>query len=338
MEDLNKKIISYYGQLTDLVTNRDKLANLSLLSNQVFGALVPESVFEAIKGKKLTLITDYILQQIPFEAFVVNAETGSYLIENTEIRYAYSMSYLDAKKQVHNEAEKELFALAPVQFTGLGLPELLFSTSEVNEVEEIFPGKLALKNDATKTNFLDNIDNFKIVHLSTHADAGEGGDPWIALFDQKMFLNEIYANKNRAEMVVLSACNTSIGELKKGEGAMSLARGFFYSGAKSVVSSLWSTNDKSSKELMVAFYKGLDKGLTKSAALREAKMEYIDRYRGSTISPAYWSALIVIGDNSPISSTSSDSLFWVSGILGILVLAGLYFLFKKRKASAQGSV
>ena len=327
---LNNNIIELYSQLIDMVTNREKLAAYNQLSHTVFQELIPKAAYKIIKDKNLTIVTDHTLQQIPFEAFVVDAATTKYLIEDTEIRYAYSISYLDAKKQMVGHPEKELIGLAPVQFASLGLPDLRFSGDEVDEAEKIYSGDVRLNGEATKTSLLKDIADYSIVHLSTHADVGEGGNPWIAFSDEKMYLNEIYAIKNQAEMVVLSACNTSIGELKKGEGAMSLARGFFHSGAKSVVSSLWSSNDKSSKELMVAFYKGLDKGLTKSAALRNAKLDYIDRYRGSTISPAYWSALIVIGDNAPISSTGSLYL-WIFAIIAVIVLGLLYFVFKRKK-------
>ena len=332
IENLNERIISLYGQLIDMATDRDKLAAYNTLSHQIFKQLIPGKVHQKIKDKKLTLITDYSIQQIPFEAFVVNENSDTYLIEETEIRYAYSMSYLDAKRQVTNHPEKELLGIAPVQFARLGLPELLFSGAEVGEAEKIFSGIVALNGEATKAKFLENIDDSRIVHLSTHADIGEGIDPWIAFSDEKMFLNEIYATKNQADMVVLSACNTSLGELKKGEGAMSLARGFFHSGAKSVVSSLWSTNDKSSKDLMTAFYEGLDEGLTKSAAMRKAKLAYITRYRNS-LSPSYWAALIVIGDNSPIQTSGSLELYWVLALAGIILLAiVLYYRFKKNRS------
>lgn len=331
---LNEKLIQLYARLTDLVSDRKKVATYNRLSHELFKELLPKSAYQKMKGRKLIIIPDYILQQIPFEAFVTDTLSGSYLIENIEVRYAYSMSYLEAKKNDVTPPKAELFGMAPVQFVKLGLPELPFSDTEVNEIEAIFPGESALNSEATKSRFLTSLDSSKILHLSTHADISEQTDPWIAFNDEKMFLNEIYATKNQAEMVVLSACNTSIGELRKGEGAMSLARGFFHSGAKSVVSSLWSTNDKSSKELMVAFYKGLNEGLTKSAALRKAKIEYIDQYRGSTISPAYWSALIVIGDNSPISATVSLWLPWLWTLLGILILLLLYFFVRSKKATS----
>ena len=70
---------------------------------------------------------------------------------------------------------------------------------------------------------------------------------------------------------VLSACNTSLGNIKEGEGVFSLARGFFYSGANSVVSSLWNVNDKSTSQIISSFYENLEKGKSKSSALRLAK-------------------------------------------------------------------
>ncbi|MUH38191.1 CHAT domain-containing protein [Zobellia amurskyensis] len=331
VQDLNQEIVELYGSLTDLTMNRTKVSQYNQLSHNIFKQLVPEQVYKEIRGKKLTIISDYILQQIPFEAFVVENDPARYLIEDTEIRYAYSMSYLDAKSNISDTAQKELYAVAPIQFPSLNLPNLAFSGTEVKEVQKIFPGTIALNGDATKSAFINNFTDYKIVHLSTHADVGKNEDPWIAFSDNKMFLNEIYATKNRAEMVVLSACNTSIGELKNGEGAMSLARGFFHSGAKSVISSLWSTYDKSSKELMTAFYTALRKGNTKSEAMRKAKLDYIQKYRESAIAPAYWSALIVIGDNTPLDNQKGFLPIWSWVAVCVILFAILYFLFRRKK-------
>ncbi|MEO9891619.1 CHAT domain-containing tetratricopeptide repeat protein [Aurantibacter sp.] len=332
IEGLNESIIELYGQLTDLVSSREKIKKFNTNSNFVFKELIPDKVYQKIKGKKLTVVSDYILQQLPFETLVTNADTSHYLIEDTDIRYAYSMSYLDAKNQITIHPEKELLGIAPVSFAALLLPDLAFSGEEVTEAQKIFEGQSFLHEAATKQRLLDNLNDYRIIHLSTHADISEKQNHWIALNDEKLYLNEIYANKNQADMVVLSACNTSLGELKKGEGVMSLARGFFHSGAKSVVSSLWTTNDKASKDIMTAFYKELNKGLTKSAALRNAKVEYINKYRGTNISPAYWGALVVIGDNSPIQNVGllNGNLKWV--ILSLLFLAAIFVWLRKRRS------
>lgn len=329
---LNEKVISLYKKLTDFVSTKKKITDYNRLSNEVFKALFPERVYQSIQGKKVTIVTDYILQQLPFEALMVNVDKNNYLIEEVETRYAYSMSYLDIKKKVVHNAENELLGIAPIQFSNIGLPKLAFSGAEITEAEKIYPGISLLNDRATKATLLSALENYKIVHLSTHADVGQNGNPWIAFSDKKLFLNEIYATKNQADMVVLSACNTSLGELKKGEGAMSLARGFFHSGAKSVVASLWTINDKASKDLMVAFYKGLNEGLTKAEALRKAKINYIDTYRGTMISPSFWAALIVIGDNSTLVPNNASTIPW-SWFTIVMLISGfvLFLLYNRRK-------
>ncbi|WP_158250454.1 CHAT domain-containing protein [Aquimarina sp. I32.4] len=100
--------------------------------------------------------------------------------------------------------------------------------------------------------------------------------------------------------------------------AFSLARDFFYSGAKSVVSSLWAANDKSNQELMIDFYKGLDQGMTKSTALRNAKLKYIQTHKGSELSPFYWGALVLIGDHKQISLSPPNTTILYVAIIIIL--------------------
>ncbi|WP_298489358.1 CHAT domain-containing protein [uncultured Maribacter sp.] len=328
VKNLNTKIIELYGLLTDVTANRKKITYYNSLSHAIFKMLIPASVYESIKGKRMTVISDYSLQQIPIEALVTNVDKSAYLIEDVEIQYAYSMSYLNAKKKITTNAKKQLLGIAPVDFSTLKLPKLAFSNAEVNGANTIYPGDILHHTTATKSKLLEILNDYKIVHLSTHADVGEGGNPWIAFSDEKLFLKEIYATKNQADMVVLSACNTSIGELKKGEGVMSLARGFFHSGAKSVVSSLWTINDKSSKDIMLEFYKGLDKGLTKSSAMQKAKIKYINQYR-NTLTPSYWAGLIVIGDNAPLEYSNFNWVWILVSIIGILVLTFSFYKFKK---------
>ncbi len=330
VENLNAKIIDLYSLLTDATASKEKIARYNTLSNTVFKMLLPKPIYENIKDKKVTVVSDYILQQIPLESLVTDVTKSTYLIEDTEIRYAYSMSYLNAKKKITTSAENQLLGMAPVVFNTLQLPKLAFSKAEMNGVRKLYNSDVLLNNEATKSKLLAILNNYKIIHLSTHADVGKNGNPWIAFSDDKVFLNEIYATKNQADMVVLSACNTSIGELKKGEGVMSLARGFFHSGAKSVVSSLWTINDKSSKDIMIDFYGALKNGLTKSAALRKAKINYINKYR-NTLTPSYWAGLIVIGDNASIQQSNLNWIWITTTIIGILLIIFFYTRFRKSK-------
>ena len=325
---LNKNVETLIATLSDGISD---IGRFQKISNSVFRQLLPENIYGKIKGKQLLIIPDYTLQRIPFEALVVNNDKApKYLIEDVEIGYAYSASLLEYTQRTERNPANDFVGFAPVQFGNLGLPQLYFSKDEITGIADVYPGETMINGQATKANFLENVDEHKIVHLATHADVGDGENPWIAFSDSKMYLKEIYATRNQADMVVLSACNTSNGALKRGEGVMSLARGFFYSGAKSVVSTLWPVTDEASTDILIGFYKNLDRGDSKSRALQKAKLDYLRSTEEVELKhPYYWAGFIVVGDNAPMVTISY--WYWVLLAMGLLVLVLLLFkgkLFK----------
>ena len=136
----------------------------------------------------------------------------------------------------------------------------------------------------------------------------------------RLYLNDLYAMNLPLEMVVLSACETGVGELLKGEGMLSLANGFTQAGAKSVITSLWKADDESTYKIMTAFYKYLARGQRKDEALRNAKLEYLENCDPLKSSPYYWAAFIPIGDMSPIRAKPLYLQwgFWL--MIGVAVL------------------
>ena len=97
------------------------------------------------------------------------------------------------------------------------------------------------------------------------------------------------------DLVVLSACNTALGEPIKGEGLVGMVRGFLHAGARRVIASHWKVDDAATGELMQRFYLGvLQQGRSPAAALREAKlsMRQIDQWKA----PFYWAAFVVQGE------------------------------------------
>jgi CHAT domain-containing protein len=130
---------------------------------------------------------------------------------------------------------------------------------------------------------------------------------------------DIYNLKLNAQLTVLSACNTGTGILKKGEGIMSLARGFLYAGCPSIIMSLWEVEDESGTQIMTSFYKNLKKGKTKDESLRLAKLEYLESVNSRKAHPHYWLGFVSIGDNSSLY-ISYDFYFF---ILLILALSGI---------------
>jgi CHAT domain-containing protein len=101
------------------------------------------------------------------------------------------------------------------------------------------------------------------------------------------------------EMVVLSACDTGLGEIRSGEGVFGLRRAFTQAGAKSLVMSMWSVPDRETQELMTGFYGNLKTGgMTRGQALRKAALQEmtIVKARYGTADPFYWGAFVFLGE------------------------------------------
>ncbi len=157
---------------------------------------------------------------------------------------------------------------------------------------------------ATATN--PDLSQYRIIHLATHGLLNnihpELSGVVLSLVAQNgteqdgfLRLNDIYNLNLPAELVVLSACETGLGKDVRGEGLVSLTRGFMYAGAKRVVVSLWSVKDSATAELMTKFYQQmLDKGVNPVAALRAAQLEMWKTQVWE--SPYYWAAFVVQGE------------------------------------------
>jgi len=112
--------------------------------------------------------------------------------------------------------------------------------------------------------------------------------------DGILHLSEIYNLNLNADLVVLSACETGLGQIARGEGIIGLTRGFLYAGASNVLVSLWQVSDATTADLMVDFYDKMLGGMSKPEALREAKLQMIRRH-AEYAKPYYWAPFILVG-------------------------------------------
>ena len=290
-------------------------------------------------AKKLIVIPDGILHYLPFETLRVVSSGGSrFLVEDLALSYCPSASSLRTLKMIRNSRprEKDLLAVGgPLyarrasrpsdtypneetvgnQYYGdrnIDFPSLPFSREEVREVAKMFPMEKvqvlvgrAASEDAVKAIPLEE---FRIIHLACHGLLDES-HPFrsalvLSLSDERendgfLQMREIYGLTTRADLVVLSACQTARGLLEQAEGPMGLARPFFFTGARSVVASLWTVNDKAGVLFMREFYRQLLAGRTASDALRLTKIKFLKTARGQ---PFYWASFILIGDSEVTAS------------------------------------
>ncbi len=297
------------------------------IANSVYNLLIPFSVQTEIIGKKITVLGDHVINFIPFEALLPNKDKEEYLVELNEINYDYSLTFREENANIKFNASKNFLGVAPVNFSDK-LVSLKDTDKEIELGENLYSGKLLIGEKASVENFKKEASNYKILHLATHANASDTINPWIAFRNSKLKLSQFDSIKTKANLVVLSACNTSLGKISRGEGVMSLARGFFASGAKTVIPSLWEVNDKSTTNITSDFYRYLSEGSTKSEALHKAKLLYLKNNSDAEASPYYWASLIIIGENSVLKPQFQVSFYLKLG-LGILVVLILFFLFKR---------
>ncbi len=186
------------------------------------------------------------------------------------------------------------------------LPE---TEKEVTGIFRLFnskniPAKTYLHNDAKESIIKSNeVNNYNMIHIASHGFINESKPKlsgilfWIDESDEDedgvLYSNEIYTLNLDAVLVVLSACETGLGKIIKGEGIIGLTRGFTYAGAKNIIVSLWQVADESTSELMVEFYKNVLDGKNYSSALRDAKLKLIKD--GTYAYPLEWSSFVLIG-------------------------------------------
>ncbi|GAA4108354.1 CHAT domain-containing protein [Aquimarina addita] len=328
IHQLQKDIKVFSELISHPIHFKNELHQYQEIGKRIYNQLIPKDI-RSFLTEKITIIPDQSIHNIPFEALPNNSK--EYLIYEYEINYAYSISFLIQNSKLVRTAEKEFLGFAPITYKN-NLKALPNTKLEVEKIASNFNGSVLLNENASKQNLITYLSKYNIIHLSTHANANDSITPWIAAIDDKITLNDIYATQNNADLVVLSACNTSIGSIEKGEGVMSLARGFFNTGANSVVSTLWKADDTATLEITTDFYKQLKANKSKSEALRTAKLNYLKNHKMEKNSPYYWSLLILIGDTESLSFTSR-TISYPFLLISLVVLIGIIsiLIFKKHK-------
>ena len=337
--DLEANIKKVYQMLSDPKSDVIALGNATYSIYE----LLLQPILNSGDQKKLIIIPDGLLNYLPFSALNTSPGGIRYLAENHAIGYVNSATLLSELEE-RQPKEHTILAFAPsfdgtVSVSNPDRGKLLPLPNNKKEVEQIltsFHGRAYIDGEASLRNFKSQLASFGMVHLATHAIFDDTAPEYSYLaFAQNgnaaedlLYVADLYNLQLDADLVTLSACESGIGDLKRGEGFLSLARGFFYSGAASIASTLWKINDASTTTLMTSFYKNLSKGEAKDVALQNAQIEFLDNNRDNALShPYYWSAFVISGNTLALSLPYN----WIWFILVTLVVLVSGFLYFKTK-------
>ncbi|EAQ50035.1 MULTISPECIES: CHAT domain-containing protein [Leeuwenhoekiella] len=304
-----------------------------------------------LSARDYFIIPDGTLSFLPFESLISKKPQNvgawsdyAYLIK--EHRFSYLNSLLEATYQNREQVSQSVMVFAPFAFVSdqsgtmrslastHGLGALDFTNDEAEAIYNLKEAKIFKAFDATETAVKEQTKAFAILHLATHAVV-DGENPMSSkLIFAKDSLNDGYLYNYElptlnldADLVCLSACETGLGQYQKGEGVLSLARGFQLAQIPNIMMTLWKIPDASSSALMTGFYENLEDNRY-ADALHKAKLNFVDQQDDTYAHPYYWSAFILVGQ--PAENTISHVIIYT--IVGILLgLVCFYFIRKRRK-------
>lgn len=294
--------------------------------------------------RRLVVVPDGALQRVPFALL---RDDNRWLVEHYTLAVAPSATVLEHLRGLPSRrALRPLLAMAsPAPSAGQAavfelttdtLARLSHAPDEVAEVRarlrttdaEIHAGpgavEAVLKSPAAA--------DYRVVHLAAHAIADEvvprrsavlltpGGDD-----DGLLRVSEIANLSLGADLVVLAACRSNVGRFVRGEGLLSLGRAFLHAGARAVVATAWTVDDRETAWFMGQFYAALGDGLPPDDALARAQRRAIAA-GGPHAAPASWAGFLLIGDGrgpivEPPTRSSARPLLYAAAVIAVAALA-----------------
>ncbi|KIA97853.1 hypothetical protein OA93_12835 [Flavobacterium sp. KMS] len=319
------KFVDYFST-AEAITN--DISGYNYYGKKVYNLLkLPSNVIY----KNLIIVPDGILNFLPFEALITQESNTTnfakmhYLLNDFKIAYTTSANFYINAKPISNSTKTVLGIFPVFEKTAY---ELSYSKKELQSIQSNFQGKFLENSDATFTNFKNNASQYSILHLSTHASSGDVETPAsIKFYNQEILYSELYNLTLNPDLVVLSACETGIGKLYKGEGAMSVARGFQFAGAQNLLFSLWKVNDYTTSVFMADFYKNIKNDIPYFEANTNAKLDFLNNKSipNAKKSPYYWSSFVYYGS----ISTEEKSTNYMLYIISLLAVIGLFLIFNQ---------
>jgi len=292
--DLVKKV----SALRDAIYQVGEKEKFQSHAQELYKLLI-EPALADIRGKELLIIPHDVLHYLPYQALV--SDKGRYLIQDYPIYYLSSASLMQftREKRRASKGQEERALVMGNPNLGDQAFNLRFAEREAKEIARVYPkSAVYLKTEATKPKAVSLSPDYDILHFAVHGEFDQDDPLSSGLLlaaggkgEGKLKASEIFSLNLKADMVVLSACETGLGKITNGDEIIGLTRAFIYAGAPSVVTTLWKVNDRASYELVQEFYTNL-KTKKKSEALRQAQLKIMKEFPH----PFFWAAYELNGE------------------------------------------
>ncbi|MEO0627086.1 MAG: CHAT domain-containing tetratricopeptide repeat protein, partial [Bacteroidota bacterium] len=306
------------------------------------------SPLDLVPTDKLVVIPDGVLNDIPFEALLVeSAKPEDNLVYRSfpwwggrySAAYAYSLRWLLSQESGKVIRERLFFGPMSQIDSDLGLEpnlELSLTATLADQLQAHFDWEILLASEASRPALESRLASVGLLQLSSHAfpSSLQRGGASFLLADAAaphFYDYELLRHRLHADLVVLAGCDTGQGLDLPGEGVASLGRSFAYAGARSLVTSRWPIDEAATIKILDPFYGSLSEDMLKQDALSAARRQYIKEQLNNELAhPYFWSGLAYIGapEALPQDKASHFWLFFLAPLL--LFLMGLK-IFRKPK-------
>ena len=309
IEVSRQELAEQVGYFRDVIPFRQPEA-IRPVAQELYRLLIAP-LSNSLRTPRLAIVPHGPLHYLPFAA-LVDPDTGQYLLEHYTLITLPSASALPFIQQ----NVKDLSSTPPhlhIPALILGnpvvedLPPLIFAEREAQAIAALYQVQPLLGEAATESAVREQASQAGILHLSAHGRYNPHNPLYstIALApdqanDGWLEVHEVYGlGLTNADLVVLSACQTQLGELSAGDELVGLTRAFFFAGTPTVIATLWNVDDEATGLLMERFYTHLGEGMGKAAALRQAQLEVREAYPD----PYYWAGFVLSGDGGEVSES-----------------------------------
>lgn len=314
------------------------------LLHRIYGLLGLEELPGRVN--RITVIPDSYLYQLPLGILPVREPqqtysygNARYLVEEMEVRYLTSLNDYrqDERPRAAHEVDFAGYGISTFEeYADEGLVPLPFARREVRNIRAAL-GNLKVRDTyfgpgLTEEVFKSTAPSARILHLATHSQVSEQ-DPLFSRFfmsqgkegtGQEQFPGQVFAYELfeldlSSELIMLNSCESGSGRYLQGSGVMGFSRALRYAGARSLLLNLWSVNDMMASEFAEVFYRAVNKGKSKSEALRSAKLHFL---KNKNADPHFWGPYMLIGDNEPLVKPYET---WNRVVAGAFMLCFLLF-------------